>query len=195
MISVNNYVYTNKGIYSVGELYDLYTKSLIPANGIVMPEVMTYNINTFNYIFTDINKVVKTETKENFVDMYEVRMLDIFSNRNITINCNEDTQLLQYNVILTDINPIEKRFIGVNRYLDGNKSRSKINIGWKSISDMYNYATKMPCIGLGDTIIRYMNKLYKKKEPGYAILDSANQQIPIFVCMNSSTFYNFVLIK
>ena len=194
MINSNNYIYTNKGILSVIELYTIY-QSKLTDNTIVLPKVMTYNLDNFNYEFTDISNMNKTDIEENYVHIYEVKITDVFSNRTVTLNCTGDTQLLQYNVIATDTYPIANKFIGVNKYLEGNKNRSKINIGWKSIGDLRNYANQMPCISLGDTVTKYVSRLYKKQEIGYSILNSNGDSIPIFCCMNNSTFYNFILIK
>lgn len=193
MINSNNYIYTNKGMLSVIELYDIYKAKLID-NTIVLPKVISYNSETFSYEFVDISTMNKTDI-ENYVHIYEVKITDVFSNRTVTLNCTGDTQLLQYNVIATDTHSISNKFIGVNKYLEGNKNRSKINIGWKSIGDLRNYANQMPCISLGDTVTKYVSRLYKKQEIGYSILDSNGDSIPIFCCMNNSTFYNFILIK
>jgi len=179
---------------SVIELYTLY-QSKLTDNTIILPKVMTYNLNTFNYEFIDVSTVSKTETEENYVHIYEVKIMDIFSNRNITLNCTADTQLLMYNVIATDTHSISNKFIGVNQYLEGNQTRSKINIEWKNIGDLRNYANQMPCVSLGDTVTKYVSRLYKKQEIGYSILDNDDNNIPIFCCMNNSTFYNFILIK
>lgn len=194
MINSNNYIYTNKGILSVIELYNMYVSKLTDSK-IILPKVLTYDINSFGYEFTDISIMSKTENEENYVHMYEVKIQDVFSNRNVTLNCTDDTQLLQYNVITTDINPIANKFIGVNKYLEGNKNKTKINIGWKNINELRNYANQMPCVSLGDTVTKYISRLYKKQEIGYSILDSNSQPIPIFCCMSNSTFYNFILIK
>jgi len=101
MLNVNNYIYTNKGIYSLTNLLELYNASA------EMPKVMTFDTveaspTIFEYSFVEVDNILETSD----VDIYECKFLDIYSNRNITLNCSADTQIFQYNTLLTDYDPI-----------------------------------------------------------------------------------------
>jgi hypothetical protein len=190
MLNINNYIYTNKGIYSIANLLELYNASA------ELPKVMTFDTveaspTIFEYSFVDIDNILETDN----VDIYECKFLDIYSNRNITLNCSFDTQIFQYNTLLTDVDPIINKNFQVIRYLNSNITRTKLTPQWTAISTLINYGTKMTNICLGDTVMKFSNRLYLNKEKAYSFRLSDNSVIPIFASLSNSTYYNFVLVK
>lgn len=190
MLNVNNYIYTNKGIYSLTNLLELYNAS------VEMPKVMTFDTveaspTIFEYSFVEVDNILET----NDVDIYECKFLDIYSNRNITLNCSADTQIFQYNTLLTDYDPIINKNFQVIRYLNSNITRTKLLPQWNALSTMINYGTKMPNICLGDTVMKFSNRIFMNKEKAYSLRASNDSVIPVFASLSNSTYYNFVLVK
>lgn len=197
MLSQTNYIFTNYGILTMDELFTQYTTYTTAydeavANNTttaeIKPALMTFDTTNYNYNFTTDYTITETD-ENNMVDIYECKFLDGYTNRNITLNCTRDTQIYQYNVLNTENSSIINKNIQVLQYIKNNKRRKKINLGWKSLSELYNYATKMHNICLGDNLVKFISKIYKQPEIGYTI------SVPCFASMTISTFYNFILIK
>ncbi len=190
MLSINNYIYTNKGIYSLTNLLELYNTSA------KMPKVMTFDTDEtsstqFEYSFVEVDSILESDN----VDIYECKFLDIYSNRNITVNCSGDTQIFQYNTILTDCDPIINKNFQVVRYLNSNITKMKLLPQWKTILSLINYGTKTPNICLGDTVMKFSSRRFINKEKAYSFRTTDNSIIPVFACLSNSTYYNFVLVK
>ncbi len=190
MITINNYIYTNKGILSLAKLLQFQT------DGVTLPKVMTFDTvdqspTQFTYYFTDLDNILETTD----VDIYETRFFDIKSNRTVILNCTSDTEIFQYNTLQTDVDPIINVNVGVSQYLISNLSRTRLYPQWKALSTLVNYGNKMCNINLGDTTLRYSNKILMQKENGYVFRDSNNAIIPVFAGMSNYVYHNFVLIK
>lgn len=197
MLSQTNYIFTNYGILTMDELFTQYTTYTTAydkavANNTttteIKPALMTFDTTNYNYNFTTDYTITETD-ENNMVDIYECKFLDGYTNRNITLNCTRDTQIYQYNVLNTENSSLINKNIQVLQYIKNNKRRKKINLGWKSLSELYNYATKMHNICLGDNLVKFISKIYKQPEIGYTI------SVPCFASMTISTFYNFILVK
>jgi hypothetical protein len=194
MLSQINYIYTNNGIYTVNELYTQCTayNTAIAANAeqttVTKPSIITFDTDLLQYKFTSDYTITVTD-EDNMVNMYECKFIDGYNNRTVTLNCTSDSQIYQYNILVTDKYSLINKNIQVLLYIQNNKTRKKINLGWKSLSELYNYATRMHNICLGDNILKFVSKIYKQPEIGYTI------SVPCFACMTVSTMYNFILIK
>ena len=141
MLNVNNYIYTEAGIFSVNDLLNL------QKNNVLLPKVLTFNTdkessNYLTYYFTDINEIEEIPK----VDIYEVRFVDVFSSRNIILNISDDTEIFQYNVLQTEDHPIINKNYQVIQYLKANIMRTKLNLKWIPIAELTNYANKSPNI-------------------------------------------------
>lgn len=189
MLSVNNYVFTEKGILSISNLLEL------QEDGLPLPKVLSLDTNSesdtyLQYLFETIDEISEEEDK----DIYEIRFVDVYSSRNVIINCTNDSEILQYNALDTEDDPIINKNFQVLKYLNSNLTRTKLLIRWELISDLFNYANKSPNISLGDTVVKFSNKYFRFKEPAYNILCSA-LKIPVFASISKSSYWNFILIK
>lgn len=184
MLNVSNYIYTENGILSVNDLLSL------QESGLPLPNVLTFDTDNLMYKFTPIDTLVEnTDT-----DIYEVRFIDVFSNRNIIINVTLDTEIFQYNIIRTDNYSIFNKHYQILRYLKANIDRSTLNMRWAPISSLPNYATKSPNLCLGDTLVKFSAKIYKNKEVSYDIRYN-NTKVPVFATLTKSTIFNFILLR
>lgn len=185
MITINNYLYTNKGIISIQDLYNDFE------NESELPLVMTFNTASLLYEFVEVANIVKTDD----VDIYECKFNDIYSSRTVVLNAAKESEILQYNTLQTENSPIINKNFQVVKYLTANITRSKLFLGWKALSELTNYANKSCNIGLGDTVLRFNNKVYKQKDSVYEFFNASEEKIPVFACLAVQTYYNFVLIK
>ena len=185
MITINNYIYTNKGIVSVQDIFNDFQ------NTVELPSVMSFNDTSLEYEFVEVASIVKTDD----VDAYECKFNDIYSSRTLVLNAAKESEILQYNTLQTENSPIINKNFQVVKYLTANTSRSKLFLGWKALSELTNYANKSCNIGLGDTVLRFNNKMYKQKDSVYEFFNASEEKIPVFACLAVQTYYNFVLIK
>lgn len=191
MYSEYNHIYTNKGIYS---MYDLYTLKI--NNALSTIKVMSYDVVNHLYKFVDVsNMTVSTE----LYDIYEIQFSDIYSDKISTVNGSGELYIYQYDVIKTDDDTIQSKKIKVNQYINYVLSTiliaEHLQFAPKKIQTLTNFAVIMPNISLGDTVIKFRTKNLKGKEPVYRILDATGNNIPIFVGQSVNAFYNFVLMK
>lgn len=189
MLNVNNYIYTEAGIFSVNDLLNL------QKNNVLLPKVLTFNTdkessNYLTYYFTDINEIEEIPK----VDIYEVRFVDVFSSRNIILNISADTEIFQYNVLQTEDHPIINKNYQVIQYLKANIMRTKLNLKWIPIAELTNYANKSPNICMGDTVVKFSHKVFKNNESAYCIKFNSNV-VPVFAALSKSTHFNFVLVR
>jgi len=185
MITINNYIYTNKGIVSVQDIFNDFE------NVVELPLVMSFNTTSFTYEFVEIANIVKTDN----IDSYECKFNDIYSSRTASLVAAKESEILQYNTLQTDNSPIINKNFQVLKYLNDNADRSKLFLGWRALSELTNYANKSCNIGLGDTVIRFNNKVYKQKDSVYEFFDFSEEKIPVFASLSVQTYYNFVLIR
>lgn len=189
-LSISNYIYTDKGIYSMTKLNELYAAQS------ALPKVMTFDVdelsaNRFSYSFVDVDNILEVADTE----IYECKFVDVYSGRTIVVNCSSDTQIYQYNTLQTDVDPIINVNFKVVQYLVSNVARTKLVPQWKELSGLLNYGTKMTNICLGDTVMKFSNKRFLNTETAYTLRDASNGIIPVFACLTNSTYYNMVLVK
>lgn len=185
MIGINNFIYTNKGIYSIEEFINTSNK----------PKVMTFidnkdDLNFLSYEFQEIDEIEIIENQE----IFELKFLDVYSNRTIILYGGLDTDILQYNVVNTEKNPIILTNFQIIKYLASNIDHPKIYFNWKKVKDLLNYSNKSPNICLGDTVIKFTNKILTEKGNLYRFKYKKNI-IPIFSLVTKATHNNFILIK
>ncbi len=185
MLGISNFLYTNKGIYSVEEFLNLDIK----------PKVLSFkddpNDKDFlTYLFQDIDEVEIIKNQE----IFEMKFLDVYSNRTIILNGGLETQILQYNIINTAKDPVITKNFQIIKYLTSNINHPKIFFLWKYIKDLLNYSNKSPNICLGDTIVKYSNKILLEKGNLYKFKHK-EEIIPVFSLMTKATHNNFLLIK
>lgn len=186
MLSINNFVYTDKGIFSIQNL-------ITAQENDNLPKLMTYNTTNFNYFFNEDSYIIEEIVD---IDIYEIKFVDVFTTRNITMYTDKNTEIFQYNLIQTDNDSIVNKNFQVGKYLQGNITKPRLLPRWEIISDLTNYANKSPNIGLGDTVIKFVSKMFKEKTNGYLIkFTSNNLPVPLFASINRSSQFNFVLIK
>jgi len=190
MLGLNNFIFTDSGIASIQSL-----KALNDAKS-NLPRALSFDTNpdspTFlSYQFIQIDHIDTVAD----CDMYEVKFSDVFLNRTITLNCSGDSEIFKYNVIQTDNNSLLNKNYEVVKYLKSNLSRNSLSPGWTRINQLVNYATKSPNIVLGDNVVKYQHRFFKGIEIGYQFIDNKNSVIPVFSCLTTSAFYNFILIK
>lgn len=189
MISINNYVYTDRGILSVQDLLDIQTA------GGQLPKLMRYRTNitageTYSYHFDTFDTIVEVEDQE----IYELKFVDVMSMRNITLNATKTSSIYQYNVIQTEMDGIINKNFQVTKFLISNYQKTKLLPRWEMISNLTNYANKSPNIGLGDTIIKYVSKVFIGNSKAY-VFHKVGDPIETFCSLTRSTHFNFVLIK
>lgn len=183
MITINNFIYTEKGIYSVKEFIDE-----LEINS--QPKVMSFNTETLCYEFKTIDDV---EIITN-LDIYELKFMDVFSARNIILNSTNEAEILQYNVFHTDENSLVNKSFQTLRYINSNINNDRMHLGWKYIKNLFNYANKSPNIVLGDTVVKYVSKRILEKSHIYSF-KFQNEKIPVFSLMSKTTHSNFILIQ
>lgn len=204
MIGVNNFIYTENGIYSMKQLFEEYTYRT--SKSLELTKLATLNTTTLKYEFVAnydiIKKPVQTDDElidldiQDFEQLYECRFNDLFSNKLISINCTEDTYILQYNIISNRVEELNVKKYGVLKYIIDNKSNIKIDIGWRPFNTLINYSTHMPNIVLGDIMTIYRDKSMINREQAFNIIKKdKTDTIPVFVCQNVSNVYNFILVK
>lgn len=189
MLNVNNYIYTERGILSINDLIHM------QENSEDLPKVLTFNTDKtsddyLKYYFTSVDSIEEST----YQNMYEVRFVDVFSSRNVIVNATIDTEILQYNIVQTDDHPIMNKNYQVIRYLKANIHHPKININWVPLSALLNYANKSPNICVGDTVIKFSNKIFRGIENAY-YLKKYDDVLPVFAALTKSTHFNFVLVK
>lgn len=189
MLNVNNYVYTEVGILSVSDLLSL------QESGTLLPKVLTFNTdvespNYLSYYFTEVDQVEESTDR----DIYEVRFVDVFSSRNVVLNATNDSEIFQYNILQTEYNPIINKNYQVIKYLRANTFRSKLNLGWVTLSSLTNYANKSPNVCIGDTVVKFSSRVFKNIENAYSIRFNESV-VPVFASLTKSTHFNFILIR
>lgn len=191
MYSEYNHIYTNKGIYSVYDLYDLKMNDKLDTI-----KVMSYDLLEHTYYFADIYDVLVSEDEQN---IYEIRFDDIYSDKVSIVNATGDMLIYQYDIVSTDITDyLQKNKVKVNQYIQAVNTSSvalALNLNFKttSINSLINFSNNMPNICLGDTLLKYVSKTLKHLEVGYRIIDSNNNDIPLFIGQSVNAFYNFIL--
>lgn len=192
MLSESNHIYTNKGIYSVYDLYCLKT-----SNKLDTIKLMSFDLNSLTYIFVDVNDMTFSDTVD--YNIYELEFYDMYSDKVSVVNATIDSIIYRYNVLKLDDDYLDTKKVKVNQYLNtvssNNDLSSSLHFGPVSVDTLIDFSVKMPNISLGDTIIKFSSKTFKQKEPAYRILDASGNDIPIFVGQAINAFYNFVLIK
>lgn len=186
MLSINNFVYTDQGIMSIQDLLDAQIKG-------TLPKLMSYDEENSKYFF-DLVPFKIEEIAD--IDIYELKFVDVFTTRNITMYASKTSQIYQYNLIQTETDSLVNKNFQVGKYLQSNMQRPKLLPRWETITDLTNYANKSPNIGLGDTIIKFISKMYKETTNGYSIkyIDGGSP-VPLFASINRSSQFNFILIK
>ena len=126
MISINNFLYTDKGILSVQDLIELQK-----ANA-EFPKIMRCKTDfisgeKFSYYFDTFDTIIEAEDQE----MYELKFTDVMSMRNITINATKDSSIYQYNAIQTEANPIINKNFQVIKFLNSNLIKTKLLPRWE----------------------------------------------------------------
>lgn len=183
MITLNNFIYTEKGIYSTKEFMDEFILK-------THPKVMSFNADTLCYEFQEIDEI---ETITN-LEIYELKFIDVFSSRNIIINSTNTAEILQYNIFHTDFNSLVNKSFQTLRFINSNVDNERLHLEWKQIKNLFNYANKSPNIVLGDTVVKYVSKRILEKSDLYSF-KFENTIIPIFSLMTRTTHSNFILIK
>ena len=190
MFSRDNYIYTNKGLYTPEQLYCL------QSNSQPIPDVMTFNYDekerTMSYSFVTPYQITKSK---DVVEMYSVKFLDMFSAKNITIHCTLDTEILKYTLISSRCKQIENIFTEVIQYIEKRKDLDVMEIEWAQIASQFDYANRSPNICLGDTTVKYFERDFKSLDVGYEIIDTEEKVIPVFISLTHSTFYNNILVR
>lgn len=190
MLSYNNYIHTDRGVMSIEDIYKLYEAEL------PLPNLMTCNTNILNANYLTFSFVpIHAITITNDLNMFECKFYDQFLCRTISLNCCNNTMIYRYNVISTDINAISNSNYGIINYIKANINNTRLSPEWILINNMVNYATKSPNICLGDTILRFLTKIYRNTEKGYSFIDSEGAVIPVFAGLTKSAHYNFILVK
>ena len=187
MYSESNHIYTNRGIYSVYDLYVLSQNNLL--NTI---QFMTFDLTTYTYKF--VNATAMTVT-EKITDIYETVFYDLYSDRNIVINVTSDSVIYQFDLV----NMTKNKYLGanklkVNQYMQS-LTPEELKLTANSIQNMINFSVNMPNISLGDSLVRFTSKTYKNQELVYNILGEDNKPLPIFIGQAVNSFYNFVLMS
>ena len=184
MITNANYIYTAKGFYTVQEYID----SLVLNEA---PKVFSFNEDTLEYILSPIDEVEESTT---LINTFEVKFSDVYSSRNIIVNVGEEAEILQYNIIHTEKFPILDKKFQIIKYLEANKTNERIHFGWKKITTLFNYSNKCPNITLGDTLVKFVNRILIEPEKIYSFKFEGNT-IPIFTSLTKTTHSNFILLK
>lgn len=187
--SETNHLYTNKGIYSV---YDLYVLS---QNGeLDTIKLMSFDTDLLEYKFVDIDRVIFSE--EEF-DVYEIAFNDLFTDKVSTINGTGNLCIYQYDtpVIEEFYDYLEKNRIKVNQYMNlaGGSSAPALHFGKKNMFELVNYSVNMPNISLGDSMIKYFTKILRHREQVYVFLGENDKTIPLFIGQATNSYYNFIL--
>lgn len=187
MYSESNHIYTNRGVYSV---YDLYVLKQNEAFDTI--KFMTFNTDTYEYSFVNGADITVTEDD---ISIQEVVFYDLHSEKNIVVNLTNDTNIYQFDLVNMDKRAyLSTNKLKVNQYLQST-DKELLHLGPKPIETMLNYSVNMPNISLGDTLVRYTSKVYKSKEKVYNIIDNEGNNLPIFIGQAVNSFYNFVLIS
>lgn len=193
MFSRDNYIYTNKGLYTPEQLFYL------QENKQTLPNVMTFNYDeqtkSMSYEFIAPYQIIKGK---NPIEIYSVKFFDMFSAKNITIHCSLDTEILKYTLISKRERynrAIPQIFTEMIQYIEQNKDLNVMEIAWDTIKNQFDYANRSPNICLGDTAVKYFERKFKSLDVGYSIVDKKNKIIPVFISLTHSTFYNNILVK
>lgn len=183
MLTSSNYIYTSKGIYTIDEYIAAF-------NNEVAPNIITFNEDLLEYEFISIDEIEEIDDKI----IFEATFVDLYSTRNVTINLADCAEILQYNILHTNLNPIINKTYQVIRYLESNKNEPRIHIQWKEIKSLLNYSNKCPNITLGDTLSKFVHRDLINSSKVYSF-KKLGVKIPIFASLSKTTHSNFILIR
>lgn len=184
MITANNFIYTEKGLYSVLDFLSAFN---LKAS---VPKVMSFNEVDLCYEFREIDEIEEIDIYET----YELKFVDIFSTRNIILNSTNEAEILQYNIFHTEYDSLVNKSFQVLKFINSNSDNDKLHLEWKTVKNLFNYANKSPNISLGDTIIKFVAKRLLEPTTLYSF-KYEDEKVPIFSLMTRTTHSNFILIK
>lgn len=190
MYSESNHIYTNKGIYSVYDLYNLKLNNLL--NTI---KLMSYDTINHLYQFIDIGDITLTDIE---YSVYEISFVDILSEGRLVIYATNDINIYQFNTLVIEDDYLQTKKVKVNQYIQNVLSQNlndSLHFCPVAIDTLVNYSVHMPNISLGDNLIKFEKSIYKSMEKCYNIIDADGNKIPLFMGQAINAFYNFVLVK
>lgn len=187
MYSESNHIYTNKGLYSV---YDVYNAKL--NNELNDLQFMSFDIDKYEYKFVHASDMI---ISNDLLSVYEVVFYDLYSDMNILINITDDTKIFQFDLVdMPNKKYLSANKLKVNQYLQKTPAID-LKFGSKQIKELIDFSVNMPNISLGDSLVRYTSRRFNGTENMYTLIDENNRSIPIFIGQAVLSFYNFVLVQ